>query len=220
MNQIESLDLAIKPVWMNQIESLDLAIKPVWIKHLNALDSAINSKSLKKYEDLQSLYTEQELSEISATLAEVSSNLGQRGVSEEEVEKAFQKLPCLFLLLLRYLFNYILMPLFVGVCLQPLLVKYTQNNHESRRVQTSAIKKLPQLNGVNTTALNRFISGDRVRLRASASIKSEVISSLDFGQIVYILEKDRSWVKVSVPLKGGDSIEGWVFNEYTERFRN
>ncbi|GEM_PF-5947427 len=222
MKQFESLDSAINPAWMKQFESLGSAINPasMWMKRFESLHSVINPASMKQFEALNSLYTEHELSEFSEVLSKVGYNLEQGVVSEREAEKVLQKLPCFFLLFLKYLFNYIVMPLFVGACLQPLLIEYIQNNNEPRRVQKNAIKKLPQNNGVETSAVNRFISGDGVRLRASASIKSEVLSKLNFGQLVYVLEKDRSWVKVAVLQKDGNSIEGWVFNEYTERFRN
>ncbi|WP_244662492.1 SH3 domain-containing protein [Vibrio owensii] len=111
------------------------------------------------------------------------------------------------------------MPLFVAVYVQPLVTEYLQNNNEPLRVQKNTIKKLPQSTGVEVTATNRFISGDGVRLRSSASVKAEIISHLVFGQLVYVLEKERSWVKVAVPQKDGSTLEGWVFNEYTERFR-
>ncbi|WP_217542906.1 SH3 domain-containing protein [Vibrio metschnikovii] len=205
LNHFKVLDSVINSVSLNSFEALDLITNPVWIR---------------QSEFLNSLYTEQELSEFSGILSEVGSDLQQGNASERDVEKNLRKLPSIFFLILKYLFNYIVMPLFVGFCLQPLVAEFLKSNDEPRRVQKSLIKKLPQSSGIETTAVNRFISGDGVRLRASASIKSAVISHLDFGQLIYILEKDRSWVKVTVPQKDGSKLEGWVFNEYTERFRN
>nr|WP_075518916.1 SH3 domain-containing protein [Moritella viscosa]SHO12184.1 Putative uncharacterized protein [Moritella viscosa] len=219
LKQFGALDSVINAASLKQFGALDSVINAASLKQFGALDSVINAASLKNFDTLNSLYTEQELSEFSEVLSEVGNNLQQGGTSEREAKKTLQKLPVFFLLFLKYLVNYIVMPLFVSALLQPLLTEYLKNNNEHRRVQKNTIKKLPQSTGIATTAANRFISGDGVRLRVSASTKSEVISYLGFGQLVYILEKNRSWVKVAVPQKDGNTLEGWVFNEYAERFR-
>lgn len=220
MKQFEALSSVMNSASMKQFEALGSVMNSVSLKQFEAINSAINPIWIKQSEYLNSLYTVQELSEFSDVLSDVGQTLQQGNISEKEIEKALKKLPSFFLLFLQYLFNYVVMPLFVVMCLQPLLTEYLQNNDEPRRVQKNSIKKIPQRNGIETTAVNRFISGDGVHLRASASIKSEVISHLDFGQLVYVLKKERSWIKVSIPHKSGTPIEGWVFNEYTERFKN
>ncbi|PSU80913.1 SH3 domain-containing protein [Photobacterium phosphoreum] len=214
-----ALDSVINTATLKHFSALDSIVNVATLKQLNAFDSVVNTPSLMHFDTLNSLYTEQELSEFYEVLSEASDTFQKGESSQQDIENTFKKLPVFFLLFLKYLFNYIVMPLFVAVCLQPLLAEYLQNNSEPRRVQKSAIKKLPQKTGIEITAVNRFISGDGVRLRFSSSIKSEVISNLSFGQLVYILEKERSWVKVAVPQKDGNTLEGWVFNEYTERFK-
>ncbi|ELU4011445.1 SH3 domain-containing protein [Vibrio vulnificus] len=219
VKQFGALDSVVNSVALKQFSVLDLIANAVTLKQLNAFDSIVNASSLMHFDTLNSLYTEQELSEFSEVLSEVGDTFQNGDSPQQDIENTFKKLPLFFLLFLKYLFNYIVMPLFVAVCLQPLLTEYLQNSSEPRRVQKSAIKKLPQNAGIETTAVHRFISGDGVRLRSSSSIKSEVISNLSFGQLVYVLEKERSWVKVAVPQKDGSTLEGWVFNEYTERFK-
>ncbi|ODW31073.1 SH3 domain-containing protein, partial [Vibrio parahaemolyticus] len=219
LKQFGVFDSVINSAALKQFSVLDLIANAVTLKQLNAFDSIVNASSLMHFDTLNSLYTEQELSEFSEVLSEVGDSFQNGDSPQQDIENTFKKLPFFFLLFLKYLFNYIVMPLFVAVCLQPLLAEYLQNSSEPRRVQKSAIKKLPQNAGIETTAVHRFISGDGVRLRSSSSIKSEVISNLSFGQLVYVLEKERSWVKVAVPQKDGNTLEGWVFNEYTERFK-
>ncbi len=219
LKQFSALDSVVNTATLKQFSVLDTIVNAATLKQLNVFDSVVNASSLMHFDTLNSLYTEQELSEFSEVLSEVGDSLQKDKSSQQSIENTFKKLPVFFLLFLKYLFNYIVMPLFVAVCLQPLLAEYLQNNSEPRRVQKNTIKKLPQNAGIEVTAVNRFISGEGVRLRASSSIKSEVISNLSFGQLVYVLEKERSWVKVAVPQKDGNNLEGWVFNEYTERFK-
>ncbi|MEW2839068.1 SH3 domain-containing protein [Vibrio sp. JC34] len=219
LNQLKALDLVVNAASLNQLKALDSVVNAASLKQIDAFNFVINAASLSNFDALNSLYTEQELSEFSEVLAEVGDNLQEEQISERDAERTLQKLPTFFLFFLKYLFNVIVMSLFVAVYVQPLVTEYLQNNNEPLRVQKNTIKKLPQSTGVEVTATNRFISGDGVRLRSSASVKAEIISHLVFGQLVYVLEKERSWVKVAVPQKDGSTLEGWVFNEYTERFR-
>ncbi|HAS8106924.1 TPA: SH3 domain-containing protein, partial [Vibrio vulnificus] len=219
LNQLKAFDSVVNAASLNQLKAFDLAVNAASLKQIDAFNFVINAASLSHFDALNSLYTEQELSDFSEVLAEVGNNLQEEQISERDAERTLQKLPTFFLFFLKYLFNFIVMPLFVAVYVQPLVTEYLQNNNEPLRVQKNTIKKLPQSTGVEVTATNRFISGDGVRLRSSASVKAEIISHLVFGQLVYVLEKERSWVKVAVPQKDGSTLEGWVFNEYTERFR-
>ncbi|EOS8345450.1 SH3 domain-containing protein [Vibrio vulnificus] len=210
---------AVKAAALSHGSVLESAIQAASFPHSSVFDTVVNSASLMRFDALSSLYTEQELTEFSEVLSEVDNNLQQESCSEIEAVKTLQKIPAFVLLFLKYLFNYIVMPLFVAAYLQPILQDYLQNNSEPPRVQKNTIKKLPQKHGIEITAANRFITGNGVRLRSSASTKVEIISYLEFGQLVYVLEKDRSWVKVAVPQKNAKPLEGWVLNEYTERFK-
>ena len=80
------------------------------------------------------------------------------------------------------------------------------------------IKKIPlTLSDVNTDAL-RFIKGNNLRLRASPSINSEIYDELILGQVVTVLSKQKNWIEVMYEYEDGESISGWVFTRYTEKF--
>nr|WP_320135807.1 SH3 domain-containing protein [uncultured Amphritea sp.] len=64
----------------------------------------------------------------------------------------------------------------------------------------------------------RFVIGNRLRLRESASRKAEVIAYLPLGKIVNVLDSsNRSWLEVEV-LIDGDYLIGWVARRYTSSF--
>lgn len=165
----------------------------------------------------QSVLHEEE-ADIPGVLREVNETLRESSLSRHSLLEALQKLPGFFKVIILLFITEIIAPITVDIYIKPEIEEFLRNNDEPRRVQTNAIKKLPKSIGVDVTPLNRFISGDEVRLRSLPSIKSEIIMTLNFGQSVYVLEKNRSWIKVAIPQKQGEPLEGWVFTEYTERF--
>ena len=157
--------------------------------------------------------------EFSKTLSHLNEEL-QTTSSNSAVYDLLRKLPGYFWLLLIYTIKNIIVPTVAAAVIQPSIDEYLNKSQEPQRVQISTIKNIPQSSGTQTTAKNRFISGDNVRLRTEPSIKSSIIQSLNFGQAVLVIEKDKSWIKVAIPQKDGSSLEGWVFTEYTERFKD
>ncbi|MEH8247408.1 SH3 domain-containing protein [Aeromonas veronii] len=175
-------------------------------------------QSVDFYECSAELVEYEDGSDISSVLSEVNKTLRESSLSRHSLLEALQKLPGFFKVIILLFITEIIAPITVDIYIKPEIEEFLRNNDEPRRVQTNAIKKLPKSIGVDVTPLNRFISGDEVRLRSLPSIKSEIIMTLNFGQSVYVLEKNRSWIKVAIPQKQGEPLEGWVFTEYTERF--
>ncbi|HGF4931993.1 TPA: SH3 domain-containing protein [Vibrio parahaemolyticus] len=219
LQRLNVSDMVAQAASLQHLSVSDMVAQVESLQHHGIFNSVIDVASLKRFDTLNSLYTEQELTEFSEALSEVGNSLQRDTTSNMDETKGVQRVPVFLLLFLKYIFNYIVMPLVVATYLQPLLTDFLKESDEPLRVQKNTIKKLPQKNGIETTPANRFISGNGVRLRISASTKVEIITHLEFGQLVNVLEKDRSWVKVAVPQKNGEPLEGWVLNEYTERFK-
>ena len=102
--------------------------------------------------------------------------------------------------------------------LTPMVENYLESNEKPNRLKIKEIKKIPlTLSDVNTDAL-RFIKGNNLRLRASPSINSEIYDELILGQVVTVLSKQKNWIEVMYEYEDGESISGWVFTRYTEKF--
>lgn len=65
----------------------------------------------------------------------------------------------------------------------------------------------------------RVVIGDRLSLRVSPNIKSDVIAELPVGAWLEVLDKSqRAWLRVEVEVDG-ELLQGWVFRRYTATFK-
>lgn len=162
------------------------------------------------------------------TINEFSDALNQEDEADryERIEEVWNRLPAIvkFIIstIIQTVISYWVIALIEGhqiPIIQASAQPIVNNPTETTRSKISSIRNIPYEMCIDVDNGVRFISGHAVRLRESGSIKSDVIATLEFGTVVYIQEKYRSWSKVTVYLEGGETLEGWVFTEYTERFR-
>lgn len=64
----------------------------------------------------------------------------------------------------------------------------------------------------------RYVSTDKLIMRQSNRVKSRVIYTLEFGQVVKVIHKDRNWSLVEYE-NDEDVIRGWVFTRYISKFK-
>ena len=70
--------------------------------------------------------------------------------------------------------------------------------------------------GVDNNILKhiRYISGSRVNVRQSPSMKSETLNILERGKLVTVVDKsNRKWVEVEYEIDG-EKYTGWVSRKY------
>jgi len=63
-----------------------------------------------------------------------------------------------------------------------------------------------------------YVSTDKLIMRQTNKVKSKALHTLEFGQVVRIIHKDRNWTLVEYESEG-DSIQGWVFTRYISKFK-
>lgn len=62
-----------------------------------------------------------------------------------------------------------------------------------------------------------YVSTDYLVIRQSNNVKSRALWTLEFGQVVRIIHKDRKWTLVEYETEE-DVIRGWVFTRYISKF--
>ncbi|NDL68716.1 SH3 domain-containing protein [Anaerotalea alkaliphila] len=63
-----------------------------------------------------------------------------------------------------------------------------------------------------------YVSTEKLVMRQTNKVKSNAIHTLEFGQIVRIIHKDRNWTLVEYESEG-EPIQGWVFTRYISKFK-
>lgn len=63
-----------------------------------------------------------------------------------------------------------------------------------------------------------YVSTDKLIMRQTNKVKSRALHTLEFGQVVRIIYKDRSWTLVEYE-GDEDIIQGWVFTRYISKFK-
>lgn len=63
-----------------------------------------------------------------------------------------------------------------------------------------------------------YVSTDKLIMRKTNKVKSKALHTLEFGQVVRIIHKDRNWTLVEYESEG-DPIQGWVFTRYISKFK-
>lgn len=63
-----------------------------------------------------------------------------------------------------------------------------------------------------------YVSTNKLVIRQRNRIKSKAIYTLEFGQVVKVLHKNRNWTLIEY-IKDESIIQGWVFTRYLSKFK-
>lgn len=84
-------------------------------------------------------------------------------------------------------------------------------------------EKIKQLQSVRLDELDlsnlRFVTTEHLSLRENPSTKSAIKDELRLGQVVTMINKQRSWTEISYIHEDGEIMHGWVFSRYTAKFK-
>ncbi|WP_295751605.1 SH3 domain-containing protein [Undibacterium sp.] len=118
---------------------------------------------------------------------------------------------------------YAVWPFVLGISVNLVTPSVEQYLHHTPAVtQREQIKDIKKLSiGELGVALRdyRFVTTTSLVLRANANSKSAQIGRLQFGQVVAIISSKADWSEVVYEYGDGQTVTGWVFTRYTEKFR-
>lgn len=158
--------------------------------------------------------------EIDTLLVEASRHFSLAKNSRTFIE-VFKKLPPLLQAFIYFIMLNVFLPQINNIAsnlITPHIETFLKNSHKTNKENINEIKKIPhELNCDNIQAL-RFITGNNVRLRKSASTNAEILDELLLGQIVIVLSKKKNWIQVECEYEDGEVLTGWVFTRYTAKF--
>ncbi|MFT9486553.1 MAG: SH3 domain-containing protein [Tepidibacillus sp.] len=65
----------------------------------------------------------------------------------------------------------------------------------------------------------RYVSTDALIIRKDKSVNSKALYTLEFGQVVRLLYKNKNWTLIEYVDEDDNIIQGWVFTRYISRFK-
>ena len=150
--------------------------------------------------------------QIQVTLISLANRISQiQDVPNQNGSKKFIGYVILF-----YLFTQIIVPQLNSLLVNlytPYVQKYfgiavEQNINESNIV----VRRLSKMSDF------RFVSVNGLNLRISPTKKAKIISKLNVGTLVIVLEKRKNWIKIETTINDC-KIQGWAFTRYVKRFK-
>lgn len=125
--------------------------------------------------------------------------------------------------LIYYIIDKLVLPLIIGLISGYMLNQYQQVQQDftvltSKAAVRQQARKMTSLYDKEVLKGLRVIIGHNVQLRTKPSMKSSVITLLDIGKVVRIVDKsDKVWLLVEIE-EEDELIQGWVSRRYTQYF--
>ncbi|ENR5390299.1 SH3 domain-containing protein [Providencia rettgeri] len=187
------------------------------LESISIISKLKNSPLTKGY-----VYHEYDTEDISAHYGDFYK-LDNAIMAEVCGETDFFRLPPRLKQSIYYIIDKLILPLIIGLISGYMLNQYLQIQQEYA-VLTSPIevrqqaRKMTSLYDKEVLKGLRVIIGHNVQLRTKPSMKSSVITLLDIGKVVRIIDKsDKVWLLVEIE-EEDEFIQGWVSRRYTQHF--
>lgn len=227
---VNQLNFGMAPFVMKQIQGISIDI--------SAIESAVRSNlEIFKGMDWSSIVSPEDLEELDlentleGPVIDINDGISLQQKIVDFVNKIKTKYPIMFFIFLYFIFPPIQDGVIGGVTQ---LIKGTTApiTEQTQITDYKAVEKNIKIEVNNTFNINieskdirdkllkiyGYVSTDELVIRKSNRINSRALYTLEFGQVVRIIHKDRNWTLVEYE-SDEDTIRGWVFTRYVSRFR-
>jgi len=229
-NTIQQLNLGIDPRIFEVIQSLAINTSVVEkaIQSNLRVFRGIDWSEIIEPEDLEEFDIENTLD---GAVVDINGGISLQQRVVEFANKLKEKYPLIFMIFMMFVYSPVqsiiddaVLDLIRGTT-EPIIqqaqttdykviekaIKFEVNNALSINIESPDVKdELIKTYG--------YVSTDSLIMRQSNKVKSRALHTLEFGQVVKIVHKDRNWTLVEYETDE-DVIRGWVFTRYISKFK-
>lgn len=229
-SSVQQLNFNIDPMVIKQIQGISIDV--------TAIDDAIkNNLKIFKELDWSSIISSEDLKELdmenalNGPVISINDGISFQQRIVDFVDHIKTKYPIMF-----YIFVFLVLPPIQDGVIDGVtqLIKgvTTPIIEQAQTTDYKVIEKNIRIEVNNTLNINieskdvrdefmkiyGYVSTEKLVMRQTNKVKSRALHTLEFGQVVRIINKDRSWTLVEYE-NGEDAIQGWVFTRYISKFK-
>ncbi len=229
-NSFEGLGLGIDPAVFKTLQGLSINISGIEEAIQNNLKifRGIDWSEIINSEDLEDLDIENALDGV---VIDINEGISFQQQVTEFINKLKSKFPVVFLIFYMFVVSPIQSAIDDAVLgairgtTKPII-------QQAQTTEYKVIEKAIKIEVYNTLSINiessdvkdeiiktyGYVSTDKLVMRRSNRVKSRAVHTLEFGQIIKIIHKDRNWTLVEYK-NDENVIRGWVFTRYISKFK-
>lgn len=180
-------------------------------EQIKGMDLVYGSASDAEFNDLE---------EINVAMEEVCIGI-KKATSPQEVIKVLSNWPEKHPILVS-IFLWVVFPLLLNITGSALYDRYKEwSSHPLKFDTPKSIVRDVQKMPVDRSTLKsfKFVKVDVLNVREGKSVRSRIVDRLRFGQTVEVLRGTKDWIYVKYYNCDDETLEGWVYKKYTERFK-
>lgn len=230
MNSFKDLNLGIDPNLLKTMQGLTLNISGMEeaIQNNLRLFKEIDWTDIIEPEDLEELDIENTLD---GAIVDINDGISLQQRVMVFVDKLKSKYPLIFMIFMMFVCSPIQSAIDDAV-LGAIKGTTIPVIEQAKTTDYKVIKKNIKIEVNNTLNINieskdvrdellkvyGYVSTDSLIMRQSNKVKSRAVHTLNFGQVIKVIHKDRNWTLVEYE-SNEDVIRGWVFTRYISKFK-
>ncbi len=195
----------------------------------------IDLKNIKVNENGTINYLDETV-EFKDTVDEIKLCINSEINWEEKIVKILQSIKLKHPVIVFIIISFILYPFYSYYvdCTKAIIIAKVQEVQDKNKISADKNKIIKDMRNEVSLQLNanssesvklkaylnqyRFVKAERLNVRISNSTNTKVLATLEFGQVVRVLDKNKEWVLIEYNDNRNIYIKGWVFSKYISKF--